>query len=49
MILGNWTPQGNLIIRGRKKEMIVTPEGLKVFPEDVEAVLNRFPEFANRQ
>lgn len=32
---------GNLIIRGRKKEMLVTPEGLKVFPEDVEAVLNR--------
>jgi long-chain acyl-CoA synthetase len=34
---------GNLIIRGRKKEMLVTPEGLKVFPEDVEAVLNRLP------
>lgn len=31
---------GNLIIRGRKKEMIVTPEGQKVFPEDVESVLN---------
>ena len=25
---------------GRKKEMIVTPEGLNVFPEDVERVLN---------
>jgi long-chain acyl-CoA synthetase len=34
---------GNLIIRGRKKEMLVTPEGLKVFPEDVEGVLNRLP------
>jgi long-chain acyl-CoA synthetase len=34
---------GNLTIRGRKKEMIVTPEGLKVFPEDVEDVLNRVP------
>lgn len=33
----------NLTIRGRKKEMIVTPEGLKVFPEDVEDVLNRVP------
>ncbi len=30
-------------IRGRKKEMIVTPEGLKVFPEDVEKVLNTIP------
>jgi long-chain acyl-CoA synthetase len=28
-------------IRGRKKEMIVTPEGLNVFPEDVERVLNQ--------
>ena len=31
---------GQLYIRGRKKEMIVTPEGLNVFPEDVERVLN---------
>ncbi len=30
-----------LTIRGRKKEMIVTPEGLNIFPEDVERVLNR--------
>ena len=40
---GELDAQGNLVIRGRKKEMIVTPEGLKVFPEDVEAVLNRLP------
>src|SRR4029077_20695474 len=32
---------GQLFIRGRKKEMIVTSEGLNVFPEDVERVLNR--------
>jgi long-chain acyl-CoA synthetase len=32
---------GYLTVRGRKKEMIVTPEGLKVFPEDIELVLNR--------
>jgi len=31
---------GEMFIRGRKKEMIVTPEGLNVFPEDVERVLN---------
>jgi long-chain acyl-CoA synthetase len=34
---------GQLFIRGRKKEVIVTPEGLNVFPEDVERVLNRLP------
>jgi len=41
--LGVFDAEGNLTIRGRKKDMIVTPEGLKVFPEDVEAVLNRLP------
>jgi len=41
--LGSLDGSGNLIIRGRKKEMIVTPEGLKVFPEDVEVVLNEIP------
>jgi long-chain acyl-CoA synthetase len=39
--IGTFDDAGNLTIRGRKKEMIVTPEGLKVFPEDVEDVLNR--------
>ena len=34
---------GELFIRGRKKEMIVTPEGLNVFPEDVERVLKQQP------
>ena len=34
---------GRLSIRGRKKEMIVTPDGLNVFPEDVEGVLNKTP------
>jgi long-chain acyl-CoA synthetase len=34
---------GQLFIRGRKKEMIVTPEGLNVFPEDIERVLNQLP------
>ncbi len=38
---GELDAQGNLIIRGRKKEMIVTAEGLKIFPEDVENVLDR--------
>jgi long-chain acyl-CoA synthetase len=39
--LGSLDTEGRLAIRGRKKELIVTPEGMKVFPEDVEAVLNR--------
>jgi long-chain acyl-CoA synthetase len=41
--VGEMGPDGQLYIRGRKKEMIVTPEGLNVFPEDVEQVLNRVP------
>ena len=38
--IGEMDAEGRLAIRGRKKEMIVTPEGLNVFPEDVERVLN---------
>ena len=35
--------EGHLYYRGRKKEMIVRPDGLNVYPQDVEAVLNRLP------
>ncbi|OFW04230.1 MAG: hypothetical protein A3I61_09600 [Acidobacteria bacterium RIFCSPLOWO2_02_FULL_68_18] len=38
--IGERDGEGRLFIKGRKKEMIVTPEGLNVFPEDVERVLN---------
>lgn len=38
--VGEMDAQGRLFIRGRKKEMIVTPEGLNVFPDDVEGVLH---------
>jgi len=41
--IGAFDDKGQLHIRGRKKEMIVTPEGLNVFPEDVERVLNGLP------
>ena len=41
--VGELDPTGHLRIRGRKKEMIVTPEGLNVFPDDVERVLNGLP------
>jgi long-chain acyl-CoA synthetase len=39
--IGNLDKGGTLTILGRKKEMIVTPEGLNVFPEDVENVLRK--------
>ena len=41
--IGEIDDQGRLFIRGRKKEMIVTPEGLNVFPEDVERVVAGVP------
>jgi long-chain acyl-CoA synthetase len=41
--IGEIGPDGRLFIRGRKKEVIVTPEGLKVFPDDVERVVNEIP------
>jgi long-chain acyl-CoA synthetase len=41
--IGDQSQSGQIYIRGRKKEMIVTPEGLNIFPEDVERVLNRIP------
>ena len=41
--IGEFDAEGRLSIKGRKKEMIVTPEGLNVFPEDVERVLNEIP------
>ena len=41
--IGELKDNGELTILGRKKEMIVTPEGLNVFPEDVESVLKQQP------
>ncbi len=41
--VGELDAQGRLFVRGRKKEMIVTPEGLNVFPEDVERVIDGLP------
>ena len=41
--IGELDAEGRLLIRGRKKEMIVTPEGLNVFPEDVERALLQQP------
>ncbi len=41
--LGGFDQDGFLYIHGRQKDLIVTPAGLKVYPEDVEAALNRQP------
>ena len=41
--IGAFDTEGRLSVRGRKKEMIVTPEGLNVFPEDIERVLDEIP------
>jgi long-chain acyl-CoA synthetase len=41
--LGELDAEGNLRFRGRKKSVIVTPAGLKVYPEDLEGSLRRQP------
>ena len=41
--LGHFDEDGFLFIDGRKKEAIVTPAGVTVFPEDVEGALNQQP------
>jgi len=35
---------GNLYFKGRKKEVIVTPAGLNIYPDDLEAALRLQPE-----
>ncbi len=44
--LGELDAQGNLRFRGRKKNVIVTPAGLNVYPEDLEAALRKQPDVA---
>jgi long-chain acyl-CoA synthetase len=39
--LGELDPQGNLHFRGRKKNVIVTPAGLNIYPEDLEPALRQ--------
>ncbi len=41
--LGEMGPNGTLFYKGRKKDVIVGPEGLNVYPADVEAALAREP------
>jgi long-chain acyl-CoA synthetase len=41
--LGERDAAGNLFFKGRRKNVIVTPEGLNIFPEDLEAQLRKEP------
>ena len=42
--IGEIDAEGRLYYKGRKKEMIVTSEGLNVYPQDVERALNALPQ-----
>src|SRR5262249_21597940 len=42
--LGAMDEDGNLYFKGRNKNVIVTPAGLKIYPEDLEQALRRQPE-----
>jgi len=41
--IGSLDGEGFLTLRGRKKDMLAMPDGTKVYPEDIEAVLSRDP------
>ncbi len=41
--LGERDASGNLYFKGRQKNVIVTPEGLNVYPQDLEAELRKEP------
>ncbi|HUC30859.1 MAG TPA: AMP-binding protein, partial [Candidatus Acidoferrum sp.] len=42
--IGALDEAGNLYFKGRKKEVIVTPSGTNVYPEDLEAALRKQPQ-----
>lgn len=41
--LGLMDLEGNLYIKGRSKNMLLTPNGQNVYPEEVESKMNTFP------
>lgn len=41
--IGELDAEGNLYFKGRKKDVIVTPAGMNVYPEDVENAIKRQP------
>ena len=42
--IGELGPNGHIFFRGRNKETIVTAAGMKIYPSDLEAMLDRQPE-----
>ncbi len=42
--VGELDAEGNLYFKGRKKNVIVTREGMNIYPEDLEAALRQQPE-----
>jgi long-chain acyl-CoA synthetase len=42
--LGAMDGEGNLYFKGRSKNVIVTPAGLKIYPEDIEQALRKQPQ-----
>ena len=42
--IGQLDSEGNLFFKGRKKDVIVTPAGMNVYPEDLENALQAQPE-----
>lgn len=42
--IGEVGPTGHIFFRGRSKETIVTAAGMKIYPSDLEAVLDQQPE-----
>jgi long-subunit acyl-CoA synthetase (AMP-forming) len=45
--MGRLDKDGNLFLLGRKKELLITPGGLKVHPETIEQELNNSPDVAH--
>ena len=42
--IGELDSEGNLFFKGRKKDVIVTPAGMNIYPEDLEAAVRFQPE-----
>lgn len=42
--IGEFDASGNLFFKGRQKDVIVSASGLNIYPEDLEAALDRQPE-----